>query len=261
MKYKKHFYILGILLIVLIIISTIVITLVVNDKESEQAESSNTNISYSTEYITEYATDITKESPSENATTKENESYSLPVKVILQYPDMPSGCEITSLTMVLNYMGLDVTNSYLADNYLPCDTHDMNRSFVGSVYDDYAFGCFAPVIVQAANNYLNSINSKLRAVEISGSTREQLLSYVKAGNPVIIWNTENMEESHLEHLNLDGDDFVWYYNEHCVVLCGYNEADNTVAVADSISGYVYRNADIFFERYNFMKKQAIYIQK
>lgn len=88
---------------------------------------------------------------------RENTNVSLDVNVIYQYPDMPSGCEVTSLTMVLNYMGIDVTNKYLADNYLDSSTYDMFESFVGSVYNDNSFGCFAPVIVRTANDFLKII--------------------------------------------------------------------------------------------------------
>ena len=42
---------------------------------------------------------------------------------IIQYPDLPTGCETTSLTMVLNYLGYPVDKLDLADHYL-----DKNRS-------------------------------------------------------------------------------------------------------------------------------------
>lgn len=35
-----------------------------------------------------------------------------------QYPELPTGCEITSLTSVLNYYGYDVDKEVMADDYL-----------------------------------------------------------------------------------------------------------------------------------------------
>ena len=185
---------------------------------------------------------------------------SLPVNIIYQYPDMPSGCEITSLTMTLNYIGINVSNKYLADNYLDTTEYDMFKSFVGSVYDDHSFGCFAPVIVKAANSFFMDNNINAEAVDISGSTREEIYDYIEDGDPVIIWNTEDMLPMKNEVYYIDGNEFIWYDNEHCVVICGYDKNNNTVEIADSIAGKVTRDADIFFQRYEDMLSQAVYIR-
>ena len=185
---------------------------------------------------------------------------SLPVNIIYQYPDMPSGCEITSLTMTLNYIGINVSNKYLADNYLDTTEYDMFKSFVGSVYDDHSFGCFAPVIVKAANSFFMDNNISAEAVDISGSTREEIYDYIEDGDPVIIWNTEDMLPTKNEVYYIDGNEFIWYDNEHCVVICGYDKDNNTVEIADSIAGKVTRDADTFFQRYEDMLSQAVYIR-
>ncbi len=190
---------------------------------------------------------------------RENINVSLDVNVIYQFPDMPSGCEVTSLAMVLNYIGIDVTNKYLADNYLDSSTYDMSESFVGSVYDDNSFGCFAPVIVRTANDFFEDNNYQYEAVNVSESTKEQLIGYLCDNKPVIIWNTQDMQPTYIEEYNLDGYKFTWRDNEHCVVLCGYNEEDNTFEIADSIAGKVRRDADTFFERYEDMLSQAVII--
>ena len=185
---------------------------------------------------------------------------SLPVNIIYQYPDMPSGCEITSLTMTLNYIGINVSNKYLADNYLDTTEYDMFKSFVGSVYDDHSFGCFAPVIVKAANSFFMDNNINAEAVDISGSTREEIYDYIEDGDPVIIWNTEDMLPTKNEVYYIDGNEFIWYDNEHCVVICGYDKNNNNVEIADSIAGKVTRDADTFFQRYEDMLSQAVYIR-
>lgn len=192
--------------------------------------------------------------------TSSKTKVSLPVNIIYQYPDMPSGCEITSLTMILNYMGINVSNKYLADNYLDTNEYDMFKSFVGSVYDDHSFGCFAPVIVKAANNFFADNNINAEAVDISGSTRDEIYDYIEDGDPVIIWNTQEMKTTYIKEYNIDGNIFTWYANEHCVVICGYDKDNNTVEIADSIAGKVTRDADTFFQRYEDMLSQAVYIR-
>lgn len=43
----------------------------------------------------------------------------LNVENILQTPELPNGCEITSAAIVLNYLGFDIDKVTLAENYLP----------------------------------------------------------------------------------------------------------------------------------------------
>lgn len=220
------------------------------------------------EYETVNETDNATENVSEDVSIADEQqestqgyvNVSLDVKVIYQYPDMPSGCEITSLTMVLNYMGIDVTNDYMADNYLDSSTYNMFTSFVGSVYNDNSFGCYAPVIVNAANKFFSDRALDYEAVNISNSTREQIIDILSDGRPVIIWNTEDMKTTYAKTYTIDGNSFEWMTNEHCVVLSGYNEQENTVEVADSIAGKVVRDADTFFQRYNDVLSQAVYIK-
>ena len=232
-----------------------------SSKVNNVAESEETSVPDDIQIENEAAQDEYETgNETENATENVTENISLDVKVIYQYPDMPSGCEITSLTMVLNYMGIDVTNDYMADNYLDSSTYNMFTSFVGSVYNDNSFGCYAPVIVNAANKFFADRALDYEAVDISNSTREQIVDILSDDRPVIIWNTEDMKSTYAKTYTIDGNSFEWMTNEHCVVLSGYNEQDNTVEVADSIAGNVVRDADTFFQRYNDVLSQAVYIK-
>jgi hypothetical protein len=46
------------------------------------------------------------------------ESY-IPVSTLLQEPELPNGCEIVSLTAILNYYGYNVSKVIMADQHLP----------------------------------------------------------------------------------------------------------------------------------------------
>ncbi len=43
----------------------------------------------------------------------------IPIETILQLPELPNGCEITSLTTLLTFYGYEVTKTVMADKYLP----------------------------------------------------------------------------------------------------------------------------------------------
>lgn len=85
----------------------------------------------------------------------------LDVPFISQEPDLPTGCEITSLAEVLHFYGFNVDKEILATNYLPMrDTADAGcfiDYFLGSPWDEHGSGCFAPAIVTAANSFLKII--------------------------------------------------------------------------------------------------------
>ena len=93
----------------------------------------------------------------ENDTVQKSDSqFKLDVEPILQLPELPTGCEITSLATVLNYYGYDISKTQLADEYLECgevgDT-DPNEKFIGSPYDIHSCGCFSNVIADAAKSF------------------------------------------------------------------------------------------------------------
>lgn len=184
-------------------------------------------------------------------------------QAICQYPELPTGCEMTSLTMVLNYNGIPADKCDIADNYLdkgPVGTVDFRQAFEGDPRDESSYGCYAPVAVNAANRYLQAVQSGLRAADLSGTEFEELFSYIDTGIPVIVWGTQDCAEGHYSVTwNVNGVDLTWYSPEHCMVLVGYEEG--LVWVADPIYGDV-RNYDreIFKSRYEELYRQAVVVQ-
>lgn len=159
---------------------------------------------------------------------------------ICQHPELPTGCEITSLTMVLKYYGYPADKLDLADHYL--DKGTIGRVsfweyFLGNPRSNSSYGCYAPVIVKAANKYLRSRNSALRAHCLSGKTLESLASYTNAGIPVIIWSTIDCRPGYYTTTwVIKGQKLTWYAPEHCMVLVGFS--GGKVLIADPIYGKV-----------------------
>lgn len=189
----------------------------------------------------------------------------LPVKHINQNPELPTGCEITSLTMVLNYLGFDIDKITLADNFL-----DKLETPDGSFYDFFigdpklpnGMGCFAPAITNAANKYLKTTDSELKASNISGSTLQAFFDELSDGNPIIIWTSSNLSMPvKYTPINLNTNSvFNWPNNEHCVVLIGYNLEKNIVYLADPLKDIIECDLNVFSKSYEDYYKQAVVIK-
>lgn len=189
------------------------------------------------------------------------------VEPILQMPELPTGCEITSLTMVLDYYGYNVDKITMADNYLIKEPDsgdnnlDFNTAFIGDPKNESSFGCFAPVIQQTAENFFKSRSKKMNAADISGLTLQQLFHYVDKGYPLVVWATISLMEPEWHHYwtKSDGTEVYFPSQEHCVVLTGYDLDKGIVYIDDPLKGAVEYDMDDFEKVYDQMKKQAVLI--
>lgn len=177
-----------------------------------------------------------------------------------QNPELPTGCEITSLTSVLNYYGINVKKETMADDYLKKGDGSYYKMFLGNPRDAGSFGCMAQPIVDATNLYFKKNNVSMNASNVSGVTFDKILEYVSQGVPMIVWNTMGMAPAYeSQTLTLDGREYTWIAPEHCVVVVGYDLDNNEVYVADPMAGMVTRNLKTFEERYDSLKRQAVYV--
>ena len=179
-----------------------------------------------------------------------------------QNPELPTGCEITSLTSVLNYYGINVKKETMADDYLKKGDGSYYKMFLGNPRDAGSFGCMAQPVVDAANLYFKKNNVSMKASNVSGVTFDKILEYVSQGVPMIVWNTMGMAPAYeSQTLTLDGREYTWIAPEHCVVVVGYDLDNNEVYVADPMAGMVTRNLKTFEERYDSLKRQAVYVTR
>lgn len=208
--------------------------------------------------------------PEEETTTlppviMETKSAKIEFACIMQNPELPTGCEITSLTMVLNHLGIAAEKCDMADNWLPkgeIGKVHPNDYFLGNPRSDRSYGCYAPVIVNTANTYLQAVGrTDLGVYNLTGSRFEDILLEIDKGNPVIIWATIGMAEPrYTTTWNLNGQKFTWKANEHCLVLTGYDTAANKVYVADPLKGNITYSLTTFKDRFEKMYSQAVVIR-
>lgn len=198
----------------------------------------------------------------------------LPVENIQQRPEFPSGCEITSAAIALNYRGYEVSRETLA-GYLPCSSSfsrsdgrlygpDPRETFVGSPDTD-RYGCYAPVVVEAVNRFLAGVGASenSRAVDLTGTPAERLYGFIDRGLPVIVWVTSGMEAPSPGDewfLRSTGEYFRWIKKEHVMVLMGYTAGQAVFSDPDDARGTVFYDRALFARRYGELSRQAVVIE-
>lgn len=148
----------------------------------------------------------------------------------------PTGCESISAVMLLQYLGISISPDEFIETYLAKESMQKKggrlygpnpwNCFAGSPYDSESFGCYAPVIVQALNRMFADRHLPKRAKNITGMETEEILRrYIDCDMPVIFWASIDLKETIYgpDWQLLDGSQFFWVSNEHCMLLVGYDD--------------------------------------
>ena len=193
-------------------------------------------------------------------------SASIACKPLNQGPELPSGCEVTSLACALGCVGFDVDKTQLMLKYVPWayfGQATLDEAFVGDPWSSNAYGCHACVIAEAAKAYLaeNSL-ARYSVTDLTGSDFNKVLKAVSEGAPVCVWVTEYMEDTYGldQGTTVDGEPYEWYYGSHCMCLVGYDLEKNEAYLADPYLGaLVTYKLPLVEQRYNEMGEQAVAI--
>lgn len=162
-------------------------------------------------------------------------STRLDVPYVSQLPELESGCEITAATSALDFYGYNASNTdlneYLAQGW---DNMDPNESFIGYCEGEGWFVYPSPV-VDALNSYIADNGGTQVAVDVSGSTPDELYTYVGRGVPVIVWVTIYLQEREVaDSWYIDDVEYTAAEEDHCMVLMGYDGDD--VILMDPFDG-------------------------
>ncbi|HFR4187835.1 C39 family peptidase [Bacillus cereus] len=151
------------------------------------------------------------------------------VPFIQQLPELDRGCEVTSLAMILQYAGITVDKMKLANEIKKVDfmndgvRGNPNEGFVGNIYtfSESGYGVYHGPLFQLAKKYLPN-----KAVDLTGKSIEELYKSVKAGQPVVMITNATfapLDEDEFTTWETNNGDVSITYNEHCVVLIGYDQ--------------------------------------
>ncbi len=143
-------------------------------------------------------------------------------------PRLFNGCEVTSLAMLLQFWGLDVTKNELAAQiprvplqYSDGKNGNPNMGFVGNMEDGPGLGVYHGPIFYLANS---NINDQLRVQNLSNYPFSSVLEKISQGLPVWVITTSSF--SPLPDFNTwstpQGSVEVTY-KMHSVVITGYDQ--------------------------------------
>ena len=196
------------------------------------------------------------------------------VELQLQNPELPNGCEATSLAMLLTAAGCPADKLDLAE-CLPRQDFWVDGSGVRNGPDPaeaYAgdpasasggWYCLEAPAAQAGNTWARWVGSSVQVTAVSGLSRAELEQYLQAGTPVAAWVTRDYAP--VERTTRYGwqlPDGSWYYpcdNLHCVVVAGM--ADGCYQVADPLDGWQQVDSGTFWASFSAMGSRALIAQE
>lgn len=193
-----------------------------------------------------------------------NHYYISGVQLISQFPELPTGCEVTSAAMLLSFYGINISKEVLAEEVSKAGLPRFNRGrlegenpyeyFIGNPWDNKAFGAFNEPIFNLVNNYVKAEN-------ITGCDFQQVIEKVKDGQPVMVWITRELIDVEYSTSWYIGNELFWWpKGEHTVVVVGIDE--NTIIVNDPYEGQEKRfELERFKYIWEMMGRQAITLSK
>lgn len=201
-------------------------------------------------------------------TDPQNKPHLIDAPVIKQLPELPRGCEVTSLAMLLNQAGVKVDKLTLAKKikkdpspYQVIDgkVHfgNPNIGFVGSLYSysEPGLGVYHEPIANLAEQYLPG-----RIEDLTGKTFGTIQDNLDDGNPVwvIVSSTfKKVPDSEWMMWTTREGEIKVTKKEHSVLLTGYDE--QYVYFNDPLSGTknMKENKQSFIEAWKQFGSQAI----
>lgn len=219
-------------------------------------------------------------SPYGNSSTKVLSVANIPQNSYIGGSPLPTGCEVTSLSVLMNYLGFsDASKNYLANNFMPkgnIGSTDPNYAFIGTPSSSSSYGAYANTIVRTAKNYFSAKGTDNYSVQnITGASMSDLYEQIDNGNPVLVWITMNCTSTRAYGATWTLNrgtaytepgtgtySFTWKKSEHCCVMVGYNKAKGTVILADVLEGDGLTEYTIpeFESAYRWLGNQAIIIK-
>lgn len=151
------------------------------------------------------------------------------VPLISQMPNLPTGCEATAFTMLLNYYEVRVSKEDVARSMPKTSNPFMKNGkmygehpsnfFIGNPFSNQGYGVYAPVILKMMEKYLPE-----RVEDLTGKNFSDLLKVIDEGRPVMVWTTIRMAPARLTRKwTTPTGPYQWTAPQHAMVMVGYDD--------------------------------------
>ncbi|MEH6906010.1 C39 family peptidase, partial [Neobacillus drentensis] len=131
----------------------------------------------------------------------------LNVPLISQRPELPTGCEITAVTMMLQYKGVRVDKVTLA-NKMPKHSHNPNLGYVGNPYTKRGWTIYPSALMGLVKSYAGS------AKNLTGTSNRNIEKQLVNNKSIVVW-VSRMHGFSVHALVLTGFDQNYYYYNDC----------------------------------------------
>lgn len=130
----------------------------------------------------------------------------LNVPIISQRPQLPTGCEITAVTMMLKYKGAKVDKVTLAKK-MPRSSNP-NKGYVGNPFTRHGWTIYPPALMKLVKKYAGS------SVNLTGKSNATIEKQLRSNKPIVVW-VSPMHGFNVHALVLTGYDQKYYYFNDC----------------------------------------------
>ncbi len=129
------------------------------------------------------------------------------VPIINQRPELPTGCEITAVTMMLQYKGAKVNKVGLAKE-MPRHSSNPNYGYVGNPFTKRGWTIYPPALMKLVKKYAGS------SVNLTGKSNTTIEKQLFKNKPVVVL-VSPMHGFSVHALVLTGYDQSNYYFNDC----------------------------------------------
>ena len=192
--------------------------------------------------------------------------------LMLQKPELPNGCEVTSLAMALAAAGYPADKTALFTGYMPSEPFavldgvrygpDPETAYAGDAASARGgWYCFEGPVMEAGSRWLSEQGVGCHMARCTGLSQAALEGFLRRGIPLIVWVTRDYappEYADYFYWTLpDGSRYTPYNNLHCVLLAG--EEGDGYQVADPLKGWQTVDKATFWESFDSMGRRAVMV--
>lgn len=213
------------------------------------------------------------EKPLWEANVSLNMAQPLKVPLIMQFPELPRGCEVTALAMLFEYRGQKISKMKLAEEVkkdpTPYKVDQSGRVYYGNPYDGFVgdmynmanngYAVYHGPIAELGTTYFGD-----KLIDLTGGSFEDVLYFVAQGNPMwVITNAtyEPLSDEYFEIWHTPTGIVKTTKKLHAVLITGFDS--NYIYINDSLYGKPNRaiKREGFQKAWEQMGNQAVTILK